>query len=140
MCMFPTGTTFVLSDTDGIYICTMVVLDLILRGQKRCTFSYIQPCICNYITHNDTTLTLSLIHTHVSFSRYCQHAHKIGISCILKIHVNVILKTLMRRFLSAISQVFGECQNEDSHFIAMPLSFPKQLVGIRERNGGYDAE
>lgn len=117
----------------------MVVLDLILRGQKQCTFLTSNHIFVT-MSHNDTTLTLSHTHTHISFSHYCQHTHKIGISCILKILVNVILKTLMHRFLSAISPVFRECQYEDSHFNSMPLSFPKQLVGIRESNGGYGAE
>jgi len=49
--------------------------------------------------------------------------------------VYVIPKTLMRRFLSAKSQVFREwgCQFEDSHLATMPLSSPKQLIGIGER-------
>lgn len=35
----------------------------------------------------------------------------------------------------------GGCQFEDSHLATMPLSSPKQLVGIREResNRGYNA-
>lgn len=72
-------------------------------------------------------------HTHSSFSRYYWHAKD-------RLHtqdtdIYVILKTLMRCFLSAKSQVFQRvgCQSGDNHFATMPLFSPKQLAWIREK-------